>query len=169
MMKKQFRKSVLAVSVLGLMAGMSGSALAASAEGKATAYVIPSLQLSKVTNLAFGTFAAAATAKTVNIDSSCEQGGSAIGFGGESCGIFDVQGYQNASYIVGWDKVITLSGQDDTNSNQTMQATVNLFGNNPRNLNNGIDQLKFGGSLDVAANQAEGNYEGTYTVTANYQ
>lgn len=169
-MKKQFRKSVLAVGVLGLMAGMGGSALAATDEGLATAYVVSSLQLAELSPLAFGTFAAAATAKTININpGSCAQSGDTALFGGNSCGRFLVNGYQNASYIVDWDQTITLSGQDTANSGQTMGATVILNGDPVKQLNNGTGDLQFGGTLSVAANQAKGNYQGTYTVTANYQ
>lgn len=169
-MKKQFSKSVLAASILGLVAGMSGNALAASVDGLATANVVPAITIQPGGKLSFGTFAAAASDGQVTVRASdCGVTSDVPHFGDQGCGKFTVGGYGNESYIIGYDqnKKYTLTHKDDPN--QTMSFTVALNGLPKKQLLNGSGNFQFGGTVDVKSGQEDGTYSGTYPVSVDYE
>lgn len=167
-MKKQFHKSVLAVSVLGLVAGLTGNVLAATATGTATANVVRALTIDPTSVLAFGTFAASATGGIVNIDqATCDVDSDVPHFDGHGCGTFRVGGYNNAAYVVSYDTAHTLVHVD--NPANTMPFSVALNGSPVKSLVEGVGNLQFGGSVTVSPSQPIGVYTGTYDVTVDYQ
>ncbi len=164
---KTLTKSLLTVT---LGSFISAPAISATANGVSTANIVPSLQLAETAPLAFGTFASAATANVVAIDASdCSATDNLPHFGGHGCGKFNVTGYKNAAYTVSWDQNIDLIGQSDSNTGESMPATIILDGDPVKSLKKGKGEMQFGGSLQVSANQAKGAYEGSYKVTVNYQ
>lgn len=166
-MMKSSNKALL-LAALGLM--VSVPAMSATVDGITTANVVPSLTLNQTSVLAFGTFASAATANVVSINqTNCSVTNNLPHFGGHSCGMFTVSGYENAHYTVSYDNSTVLNGTGPDNGGESMPATIVLNGQPVKQLISGAGTLQFGGSLTVAANQATGPYQGTYSVTANYQ
>lgn len=162
------KRIVLASLFLGT-AILPIAAHAANVSADAGAKIVAPLQISNSTALYFGTIAPSlTTADTVVVAPS----------GSKSCGAeltcltddhtaaaFNVTGEANASYTIDLPSSITISN----GAGGTM--TVDNFAGSKSNgtLVSGQDNFTVGGSLGVSANQATGEYTGTFTVAVNYQ
>ncbi|MEO0466736.1 MAG: DUF4402 domain-containing protein [Pseudomonadota bacterium] len=161
-MKKLF--SAAAVAAL-----LSASAYAASVDSNAGADIIAPLQITNATALYFGTIAPSLT-----------EGGSVVvsPAGGKTCATaltcltddhtaaaFDVTGEADASYTISLPTSVQISNGAGAN------MTIDSFAGSKTSgtLVSGQDNFTVGGSLAVSANQATGEYTGTFAVTVEYQ
>ena len=84
--------------------------------------------------------------------------------GTTTAGSFDVQGTSGAVVLVGGDSSVTLNGS----LGGTMTSTLSYSAPNIT-LGATGGSFQVGGTLSVGANQASGDYSGSFNVTANYQ
>jgi len=148
---------------------LAGAAIAADADSTAGAEIIAPLQISNSAALYFGTIAPSLTAGDTVVVSAA---------GAKSCGAeltcltddhtaaqFDVTGEADASYTISLPTSVSIS--NGAGANMTVD---NFTGSKATGtLVSGSDSFNVGGTLDVAANQATGEYTGTFTVTVEYQ
>lgn len=160
------KKLMLAVAGAAMLAG---AAIAADADSTAGAEIIAPLQISNSAALYFGTIAPSLTAGDTVVVSAA---------GAKSCGAeltcltddhtaaqFDVTGEADASYTISLPTSVSIS--NGAGANMTVD---NFTGSKATGtLVSGADSFNVGGTLGVAANQATGEYTGTFTVTVEYQ
>ena len=165
-----FRLAVLALAIAG-----SSSAIAASAVANSTSTVVTPINITKSADLAFGSFAAGATAGTVTVT----PGGARSAGGGvtavtstATAAKFDVTGLAGMGYSIdvaattlsdGSGNSMTLTPISDLTASASTANTVTTG-----SLTGGAQSIYVGGVLAVAANQAAGTYNGSVTATVNY-
>lgn len=162
-------KNLKLVAVASVAALMTSPAFAADANSNAGADIIAPLQVANTAPLYFGTIAPSTTASDTVIVAHG---------GGKTCGsnltcltndhtaaAFTVTGEADQSYT------ITLPSSVDITNGSGGTMTVNGFGGSKASgtLTAGTDSFTVGGTLTVAANQASGEYNGTFAVTVEYQ
>ncbi len=157
------------ISLMAAAAMVSGQALAVDVETDAGAKIVAPLEISNVTALYFGTVAPSLTAADTVVVSPA---------GAKTCGAeltclsddhtaakFNVSGAADASYTIDLPKSIEISNGAGAN-----MSVDNFTGSkSDGTLTAGEDDFTVGGTLDVAANQATGEYKGTFVVTVEYQ
>lgn len=135
------------------------------------AIVLNSLDVTNVQDLDFGDLAAGVTAGTATVNANTNArtvtGGTVPVGGSPTAAIFFAAGRPNRIFIVQIPNgSITLSngsGGTMTVSNWTTNGPVN------RNLGPvGVAIIRVGGRLNVAANQVDGVYSGTFDIRVNY-
>jgi hypothetical protein len=165
-MKFNAIKSAVAASVVAVALLGSASAQAATGTGTATAKVLLPLTVTSTSDLDFGVIVPSTSAATVVVSTS----------GGVTCGVTTCIGTPNAGAF----GVTGTAGQIVTVAAGTGPFTVNsganfmgvgtlTFSASTVTLTGGSGSFNVGGTLSVGANQAEGDYTGSYTVTVNYQ
>ncbi len=166
MTSKIYSAILAGTAVLAVTLGAT-SAQAASDTAEARARVLRALTLTNNTPLDFGAVVAAAGAGTVQISAlgarTC--GGSLTCSGTVSAAEFDVTGGTSGEIVsINADPSVSLiSGLNNMTATLVESApTVTLDGT-------GAASFTVGGTLTVAASQAEGVYVGTFNVTADYQ
>jgi len=169
-MRTMTMKRALAGAALAALAMNASAAHAASATGTAKAKILRQITLTNTSDLNFATIISGATASTVAVSTA---GGASCGAGLTCTGTttaanFDIQGTNNAVVLVGGDSSVTLNGS----LGGTMTAALSYSASSVT-LTNGPGTVggsfQVGGTLSVGANQASGDYSGTFNVTANYQ
>lgn len=164
-----FRLAVLALAMAG-----AGSATAATDQATSTGVVVAPIQITKMADLSFGSFAAGASLGTVTLgtDGSRNVTGGVVGLASTSTAArFDVVGQTGATYG------ITVVASDLTSGANTMAfaeavavaASASSTGTVASGtLTGGTQSIFVGGVLNVAASQAAGTYAGTIDVTVQY-
>ncbi|MEL6322776.1 MAG: DUF4402 domain-containing protein [Pseudomonadota bacterium] len=141
---------------------------AVTANSNAGAEIIAPLQIANTAALYFGTIAPSLTdADTVVVSTA----------GAKSCGAnltcltddhtaaaFAVTGEADQSYAITLPTSVSIS-----NGTQTMLVDNFTGSKSSGTLVSGADSFTVGGTLNVAANQAAGEYTGTFAVTVEYQ
>jgi len=154
-----------------LAASLAPSATAATGSASSQSVVLNPLSVVNTSDLDFGTIVAGPTAGTVTIapatGARTVTGGTVAAGGAPGSATFLATGVVNRLYL------ITLPGAPTTLANGTGGTmTVNNFTHDagllPRIGNGGIATVRVGARLNVNANQADGNYSGTFTVTIIY-
>ncbi len=160
-MKAALASSVLVASVMG-----ANAANAATASADAKANILQQVTVtSDGSDLDFGTIVSGAAAGTVlvNAAGAATCSASIVCSGATSAAGFNVSGTESATVGVSTDASVTL-----TNANSdTMSAS--LTPNVTSIVLDGTDAFVVGGTLSVAANQADGAYVGNFDVTVSYQ
>ena len=155
----RLRKAVLGLVVLMLLGVASQHAAAAA------------LQINKVQDLAFGSYAATQSqGGTVTINPATggkTVTGPLVDFGAaHQRAQFHVTGDPDAAFSITLPSQITINRGGDT-------MTVNAFTSSPSGSGvldgTGSVELYVGATLTLSANQAAGNYSDPFTVTVNYQ
>lgn len=151
-----------ALTALTVAATLFGASLAhaASATGTASATVLAPIAISQATALDFGTFASGATAGTVT-SAGTASGGVTLIEKGAPAG-FKVTGSASRNFTITVPASVTL-----TSGASSMTASLSAPTSSTLDAL-GKKDIAVTGTLSVAANQAAGNYNGTYTITANY-
>ena len=159
---------VILMSIASLNAFADGGSTATSS-ASASARIITPIALSTTQNLNFGNIASSNTLGTVTISTAnvrTSTGGvtpSAIGAFTQA--IYAASGENNATYSIQLPSSVTIS--DGTNN-----MTVNNFVSDPGTTGvlsgSGAQTINVGATLNVGADQATGNYSGTYDVTIAY-
>lgn len=161
-------KKIQLLAAVAAAAALAAPTYAVTADSSAGAEIVAPLQISNTTALYFGTIAPSLTsADTVVVAAN----------GAKSCGAeltcltedhtaaaFAVTGEADLSYGITLPTSVSIS-------NGTQSMTVNAFSGSQTSgtLVSGNDTFTVGGTLNVAANQAAGEYTGTFTVTVEYQ
>lgn len=158
-----------AVVAAGLV---SNAAYAAEATGTATVEIVTPVELSAVTTLNFGLVAADALAAgtvTIGHADNTQAVSTVKGFGSAARGSFQVTAAADGAVVdLAFDNAtITLTDNAavgaDMTANLTMSASSITFDAAA------LETVYVGGTLDVGIDQEQGTYEGSFTVTANYQ
>lgn len=166
----------------------SGAAQAASASATAKANVLKPLQMTGGGTVDFGTIvtpSAGSFSGTFTIDAAASQTSTycASGFacsGAPTAAMFNLQGSNKADITLHIPTSVTLTLQDATGTPPTLtfvtensiSATNSGNGNYTMQLpNSGFPGLDFyvGGSVTITEATVGGSYQGTFTVTADYQ
>jgi spore coat protein U-like protein len=165
-----FRLAALVLAIAG-----PGSAMAASAVASSTSTVIAAIDIQKTSDLAFGSFAASGTSGSVTVTPGSTRtagGGVTVVGTTASAAKFDVTGQAGLGYSIG---VVATTLDDGSGNSMTLTpisdlaASANTSGTvDAGTLTGGAQSFYVGGVLNVAANQAAGNYSGTVTATVNY-
>lgn len=159
---------------LVLIALITGTTFAQNSDlatANASAEIISAITISKTTDMDFGMVANnATTGGTVILDNAATTGRTG------SADIITASAFQNAVFTINAENLYTYSISLPT-SNITLSdggtntMTVNGFNDNLGGSSTGTsaDQtLYVGATLNVGANQAVGNYTGTFDVSVNY-
>jgi len=159
-------KRALLGAAIAALAMNASAAQAASATGTATAKILRQITLTKTSDLQYATIISGATASTVAVSTAgavtCGAGLTCTGT--TTAGNYTVQGTNGAVVLVGGDSSVTLNGS----LGGTMTSTLTYSSPNITLSPTG-GSFQVGGTLSVGANQASGDYSGTFNVTANYQ
>lgn len=152
-----------------LLSAMPGHAAGGAGEGVAT--ILNATEVLNTQELEFGDIAAGTTAGTVTVNAVTDARtttGGAIALGGlPHAAIFMAAGTPNRNYIVQIpNSAVTLSngtGGTMTVSNWTTNGpTSRRFGAT------GVAEVRVAARLNIGANQADGNYSGSFDVRINY-
>ena len=148
-------------------------ALAATASLNSEAVIVTPNSLVKTDDLAFGTIVPSATAGTVTIAAAT---GNRTSTGGATP---SGTGFQRAEFVgmagIGILMNVTLPSGTTTTLNRvgggaSMTATLAVEGGTCLRWlpGTGVQTFRVGGTLNVGANQAAGQYVGTFTLQVNY-
>lgn len=154
-----------------VLAGIySQAAIAADVTGTATANVLAPLAISQATQMNFGDVAGDTTSATTVLLTTAGATSSVDGAytgGAPAAGAFNVTGGNNLAYN------ITLPAAAVTLTSGANTMTVDTFtdsASGSSTLNgSGTDSFTVGATLNLGAAQAAGVYNGSYTVTVEYQ
>ena len=160
--------------ITGLAAILAGAytqiAIAADVTGTATANVLAPLAISQTTGMDFGDVAGDTTSATTVVLTTAgatSSGDGAYTGGTPAAGTFAVTGGNSLAYS------ITLPGAAVTLTSGANTMTVDTFnhdaGGSPALDGTGNGSFNVGATLNLGAAQAAGVYNGTYTVTVEYQ
>jgi hypothetical protein len=182
------RKILFAAAVIGAAALAPAAAQAASANATAKANVLKPLQMTGGGTVDFGTIVTPSTASftgTFTIDAAASQTSTycASGFactGTPAAAMFNLQGTNNNNITLNVPTTVTLTLQGATgtpptltfNTKNSISATNSANGNYTIQLpNSGAPGMNFyvGGSVTINQATVGGSYQGTFTVTADYQ
>ncbi|MDM5177017.1 DUF4402 domain-containing protein [Massilia sp. DJPM01] len=168
--------AVLAVIAAGL--GLGAPAFAAQATATAGGTVVTPIAVVVGTNLAFGTFAAAAGG-TITVSTSgvrAVSGVVAMGASATSAAKFDITGEPGATYAITHSGTALLTNSGGGGETMALAKFSDLTGANATSGDaatgtlsaGGTQSLYVGGTLTVAANQAPGTYAGNVIATVEY-
>jgi hypothetical protein len=165
MTSKMISAVLAATAVLAVTLGSTG-AQAATASAEARARVLRALTIANNNRpLNFGAVVATAAPFTVTISTAGVRAACATCSGTVSAAQFDITGTATEVVTIDADPSVTLlNGLGDS-----MSATLVESATSATLDGTGAAAFSVGGTLSVAANQAEGNYSANFTVTANYQ
>lgn len=139
------------------------------ATADAGAMIVAPLRLSNVTAMYFGTVAPSLTADDTVVlgpsgDKTCGSELTCL-TDDHTAASFNVTGADNTSYTIDLPSTVNLANGNG------VAMTVDGFNGSKESgtLANGADTFDVGGTLNVAANQATGEYTGSFIVTVEYQ
>lgn len=156
------------ISMAAVAALVAGGSYAADVDSSAGADIVAPLQVANATALYFGTVVPSiANADTVIVSAT----------GAKTCGAeltcltsdhtaaaFNVTGETDRVYTITLPNSVQIS-----NGSENMDVDNFTGSKASGTLTSGADSFTVGGTLDVGANQAAGEYTGTFTVTVEYQ
>jgi Mat/Ecp fimbriae major subunit len=156
------------IAAIGLSAGAAHAA-PVNASATAKARILKQITVTNTSDLDFGTIVAGTAASTVAVSTgavrSCGTGLTCTGT--VTAANFDVSGTNNAVVTVTGDNSVTLAN----GTGGTMSASLTRSASTLTLANSGPvgGSFQVGGTLSLAANQADGAYTGTFNVTVDYQ
>lgn len=160
-----------AAAALALTSGANAAPVSATTDATATARIYTPLTLTSTQNLDLGTIVlsgAAPYTDTISIDQSgtFSCGANVTCSGTTSEAVYAATGTQDQTLTISVASTLDLVNQTQVSPDLTLSvdapATVVLDGTG--NVSFGI-----GGSIDVSDTTADGVYQGTFAVTADYQ
>jgi hypothetical protein len=164
-MNKNVLKAVIAGSLVASLGMGATAAHAATASATAKAKILRQVTVTNTSDLQFGTIVSSPTASTVVISTTGARtcGAGLVCSSTFSAANFDVTGTSGQVVAVSVPASVTLtSGTLSMVANLSASATSLTLANN-------AGSFTVGGTLNVSANQSDGDYLGTFTVTADYQ
>lgn len=173
-----FKTATLAATVLA-SSGFAATAAHAAPQSQgadARAKVLKRLTLTKTSDLDFGivvpstTAAGTVTVNNTETAATCSSGMTCTK--AASASRFTVTGSKNEALTVSYPATVTLQQTAGTGTatgtGTAMVVTLAARPTAPRLDNKGDYSFAIGGSLAVGADQADGNYAGTFNVTVDY-
>ncbi len=159
------------IALLGAFAvtvGLAQPAFADSASANTSATVLQNTTVSSLLQMDFGTIASNGTGGIVSLDAASSSRGCGVGMACSGAFAFAtllVTG-DATSVQLNYDPVVQLTGPGIP-----MNATINYVGGQGAvvSLVNGNATIHFGADLLVNPNQTAGAYNGTFSVSVNYQ
>ena len=162
-------KDLVTAAALVALLGAAGAAQAASVDAGAGAKIIAPLEITKKTDLYFGTIAPSLTQAdevTVAADGSRQCGPALTCLTADhTAAAFSVTGEADAVYTVSLPSGIEISN----GNGDAMKVYDFAASKDSGTLVSGSDSFTVGGKLAVAALQPAGQYTGTFTVAVEYQ
>jgi hypothetical protein len=149
----------------------SATATAATVTADASANVLEPLGITQAAAMDFGDVAAdplaATTVELTTGGTTSSPDGASVG-GTPAAGSFDVTGAANAAYDISLpaDGTVVLNGAGTAMPVDSFTSSV---GTSSTLDGTGAENFTVGAILTINANQAAGNYTGTYDVNVNYQ
>jgi hypothetical protein len=157
----------LAVAITSMF--MHGTAMATTATATVSVVTIRPMTLVKTSDLDFGSLIPSATAGTVVIDPNnnarTTTGGVSVAGGAPSAARFTGTGILNLAAFITLPASITLT---NSASNTMVVSNITTNGGTTRLFVGAAIDVRVGGTLGVAANQAVGDYVGQFNVTVFY-
>ncbi len=143
----------------------AASSYAITVTGNASAVIRRNIAATETQTMNFGTISSGATAGTVTLSPAGVRSSTLSYYGTSRPGIFSITGEPSTP--------LTVSFGNGTLSNGANTMTLSNFTTSTTPASSTTDSsgnltLNVGADLAVAANQASGNYTGTYTVTISY-
>ncbi len=143
----------------------AASSYAITVTGNASAVIRRNIAATETQTMNFGTISSGATAGTVTLSPAGVRTSALSYYGTSRPGIFNITGEPSTP--------LTISFGNGTLSNGANTMTLSNFTTSTTPASSTTDSsgnltLNVGADLAVAANQASGNYTGTYTVTISY-
>jgi len=166
-MTKFVSKAALVAAAVAATGFGATAANAATASGTARAIILQNVTVAQTRELNFGAVVPGAAASNVSVN----QAGVATCGAGLTCsgpttsGQFAVTGSTGYTVTVASDASVSLTN----GGGGTMTATLTPSAPTLLLAGAGTGTFTVAGALSVGANQAVGNYVGTYNVTVNYQ
>lgn len=164
-MKNVVFKALGAGVAVATVALGSSAAMAATASADAKAKILAPVTVTKTADLDFGTIVTGTVADTVQISTAGARtcGTNLVCSGAVSAAGFTVDGTTGETVTVSIPASVTLTSGANSMSASLVRSAPTVL------LTAGVDSFTVGGTLSVAANQADGSYLGTFTATVNYQ
>lgn len=170
----RFTSQAFRFAVLALACAGAGHAMAANAVATSTSTVVTAINISKSSNLAFGSFAAGTGVGSVTVTPGGTRSVTGVTAVASSttAAKFDVTGQSGMGYSIsivatplsdGGSNSMTFTPISDLTASASTANTVTIG-----SLTGGAQSIYVGGVLNVAANQAAGSYSGTVTATVDY-
>ncbi len=156
--KMQSRSLALAAATIAVGLG-SHQALATSQTGTAKAAIVAAIVLTENTNMNFGSAGTAVLATTGTVTPT-----SVTYLNGAAAGQWTATGTATQPAVITLDASDTLTSGGNT---MTVDTFTDDAGGSPV-FTAGTLSFHVGATLHVGANQAAGNYSGSYAVTVNY-
>lgn len=161
-------KNLTLIAALALASFTANSAFAVEVDTKAGAKIVAPLQIANAAPLYFGTIAPSLTTADVVVVSAegTKDCGAALTCLTEdhTAAAFKVSGAEDATYTIDLPEEIAILNEDGVK----MSVTKFSGSKNSGTLVAGTDEFKVGGTLNVDAQQATGEYTGTFVVAVEY-
>ncbi|MFT6332102.1 MAG: hypothetical protein ACJAW3_000429 [Lentimonas sp.] len=158
----------LSLTTLTFLLFCDNYSLADTAEGTASANIVAPISVKQTTALNFGSFSSTGSPGTIDEKGQAQGGVTSVSSG--QAGVFTVEGLTSGGYEFDIPTTAVISDRISGSN----QMTVNLASDTEGTLNSSsggssASNITVTGVLDVDANQAIGEYSGTYPVTVNYK
>jgi Mat/Ecp fimbriae major subunit len=162
-MTTRFMKAALAGTIAAAAFASTG-AQAATATATARAQILQQITVTRVADLDYATIVSGAAASTVIVTPAGARtcGAGLVCTGTATAANFSVVGTIGQVATVSVPATVTLTSGANTMASTLVSSTALMTLAATNNFN-------VGGTLAVGANQADGAYAGTFTVTVNYQ
>ncbi len=159
-------KAAVATASLAALAFTATAAEAATANATARAKILRQVTLTNTSDLEFGTIVTGAAASTVDVSTSGARtcGAGLVCSGTTTAANFNIGGTATQTVNVVVPASVSLS-----NGSATMNVALTSTATSVVMNSSNAGSIQVGGTLSVAANQADGDYSGTFTLTADYQ
>lgn len=165
-MKIQMLKALVATSAIAALGLGATAANAATATATARAKILRQVAVTNTSDLQFGTIVTGAAASTVAVSTAGARtcGSGLVCSGTTTAANFNVTGTAAQIVTVSVPGTVTLSaGANNMTASLTSSGATLTLGAG------GTGSFTVGGTLSVAAAQADGDYAGTFTATVDYQ
>jgi Mat/Ecp fimbriae major subunit len=164
-MNKNVLKAVIAGSLVASLSMGATAAHAATASATAKAKILRQVTLTNKADLQFGTIVSSPTQSTVVISAAGVRtcGTTLVCSGTSTAAVFELTGTTGQVVTVSVPSSVTLTAG-------TFSMTASLAASaSSVTLANSAGSFTVGGTLTVGADQADGDYSGTFNATADYQ
>jgi Mat/Ecp fimbriae major subunit len=164
-MNKNVLKAVIAGSLVASLGMGATAAHAATASATAKAKILRQVTVTNTTDLQFGTIVSSPAASTVVVSTAGARtcGTGLLCSGTATAAGFNVTGTSGQVVTVSVPASVTLTFGTFSMVADLATSATSLT------LANSAGSFSVGGTLNVGADQDDGDYEGTFNVTADYQ
>lgn len=164
-MINKMHKAVVAAALVSAMGLTSTAAFAATADGTARARILRQVTVTNTADLQYGTIVTGAAASTVAVNTA---GARTCGAGLTCSGATTAAGFSIGG-TTGQVVTISVPGTVSLTSGANSMSSTLVASAATQTLVANAGSFTVGGTLSVGANQADGDYAGTFTATVNYQ